>query len=156
MNENTPKETITLDVRPVLAAGEEPLQMILEAADSLGRDGILEVTAPFEPLPLYGVLSGRGFAHAMAEPEPGTYLVRFTQTGITGDTTVAEAYERYPATAEPLADYGLDLCCGGVHPISFAADAHGVDPERLLADLQQAALRDLRQAVNGVTRPNRA
>lgn len=143
MNENTSQETITLDVRPVLAAGEEPLQMILEAADSLGTGGILEITAPFEPLPLYGVLSGRGFAHATAEPEPGTYVVRFAQTGITGDTTVAEAYERYPATAGPFGDYGLDLCCGGVHPISFAAEAQGVDPKRLLADLQQAALADL-------------
>jgi hypothetical protein len=35
-----------------------------------------------------------------------------------------------------------------VHPISFAAEAHGIDLERLLADLQQAALSDLQRAAS--------
>lgn len=55
------------------------------------------------------------------------------------DLTVSETIERWPATRAVLASRGLDLCCGGVHPVAMAARAHGVDPNILLAELRAAA-----------------
>jgi iron-sulfur cluster repair protein YtfE (RIC family) len=56
------------------------------------------------------------------------------------DMTVGEILGRWPEAAAPLARLGLDLCCGGVHPLRMAAVAHGKDPEAVLAEVR-AALR---------------
>ena len=55
------------------------------------------------------------------------------------ELSVSETLERWPATREVLVSHGLDLCCGGVHPVAMAARAHGVDPEALLVELRAAA-----------------
>lgn len=60
------------------------------------------------------------------------------ETRITLDQTVNEVSERYPAARKVLARHGIDLCCGGVHPIAMAAQAHGVDARALLAELNEA------------------
>lgn len=57
------------------------------------------------------------------------------------ELTVLETLERWPATRVVLVARGLDLCCGGAHPVGTAAAAHGVDPARLLAELRAAARR---------------
>ncbi len=57
------------------------------------------------------------------------------------ETTVREMLERWPGTGPVLALRGLDLCCGGMHPVGIAARAHGVDPDALLAELRAAARR---------------
>lgn len=62
----------TLDVRPILASGGDPLSTILAAAEPIPAGGSLVVIAPFEPVPLFGVLRQRGFSHqSSAEPEGG-------------------------------------------------------------------------------------
>lgn len=53
--------------------------------------------------------------------------------------SVREIIARYPACADLLARNGLDLCCGGTHPLETAAKAHGVDLARLLVQLEEAA-----------------
>lgn len=55
------------------------------------------------------------------------------------DLTVSETIERWPSARAVLVAHGLDLCCGGVHPVGMAAQAHGVDPGTLLAELRAAA-----------------
>ncbi len=132
-------EVTTLDVRPMLAAGEEPFDAILAAAQGMGAGRVLELTAPFEPVPLYGVLGRLGFAHATEEKPDGAFVVRFTQTGITPHQTVGEVVERVPATGAVFARHGIDLCCGGTKTIEFAARAHGVELPSLLAELRAAA-----------------
>lgn len=57
------------------------------------------------------------------------------------DQTVREVIERHPVTLEVFARHGLDLCCGGIHPVRMAAQAHGLDPEALLAELEAAVRR---------------
>ena len=57
------------------------------------------------------------------------------------ELTVRETMERWPATRAVLVARGLDLCCGGVHPVAMAARAHGVDPDVLIAELRAAAAR---------------
>ncbi len=42
-------------------------------------------------------------------------------------TTIRELVERYPETMEILAPLGIDLCCGGSHPLGEALDLHHID-----------------------------
>ena len=130
----------TLDVRPMLAAGGEPLDTILEAAAAVPHGGELEVIAPFEPVPLYRVLSRQGFGHRTESRGPAEWVVRFRRTAVTPAATVSGVHESHPATAGVLAAHGVDLCCGGGKTLEFVAAAHRVDLDRLLAELQDAAL----------------
>lgn len=131
---------IALDVRPVLARGEEPFAIIMEAAGRVPAGGALELTAPFEPVPLYGVLSGRGFGHVTTPLPGGAFRVRFVQTGITPAATVEDVHARYPGTGGVFMEHGIDLCCGGGQTLEFTAKAHKLDLARLLAQVQQAAV----------------
>lgn len=59
---NIAKEAITtLDVRPMLAQGKDPLQLILENIKNLPVGNVLQIINTFEPLPLISLLKKRGF-----------------------------------------------------------------------------------------------
>lgn len=77
MNNPTNGPVISLDVRPLLAAGEEPFDAIMAAVAELPSDGILEITAPFEPVPLYKALAAHGLTHVTEERLPSMFVVRF-------------------------------------------------------------------------------
>lgn len=66
-----------LDVRPDLAAGGDPLSIILGAAAQVPAHQSLVIIAPFEPAPLYGVLSAQGFAHDTVRVTGDEWVVRF-------------------------------------------------------------------------------
>lgn len=54
-----------LDVRPMLASGEEPLSAVMKASKDIAEGGALVLEAPFDPAPLRRVLGAKGFeAHA--------------------------------------------------------------------------------------------
>ncbi|MFT3691122.1 DUF2249 domain-containing protein [Paenirhodobacter sp.] len=55
-------EIVTLDVRPIIAGGEEPFAAIISAADALAEGQVLRILAPFRPVPLFRVMERRGFA----------------------------------------------------------------------------------------------
>ncbi|MBX5455277.1 MAG: DUF2249 domain-containing protein [Thermogemmatispora sp.] len=74
--------TALLDVRPDLERGDEPFVRIMEAATPLKRGETLVIVAPFEPVPLYGVLGGRGFSHETLCLAPNEWVVRFTRQEI--------------------------------------------------------------------------
>jgi uncharacterized protein (DUF2249 family) len=69
-----------VDARPMLAAGEEPFATIMAAVAKLG-DEPLVVLAPFEPVPLEGVLGSHGFAYDTTELEGGTWRTVFRRAG---------------------------------------------------------------------------
>ncbi|HET9918448.1 MAG TPA: DUF2249 domain-containing protein [Ktedonobacteraceae bacterium] len=71
--------TMTLDVRPDLARGDEPFARIMEAAASVKSGETLVIIAPFEPVPLYGVLGAQGFAHETRQAAAGEWMVRFVR-----------------------------------------------------------------------------
>ena len=71
--------TMRLDVRPILAKGEEPLELILQTAAGVPEGSVLEIIAPFEPVPLYSVLGARGFTHQTEPRGPEEFVVRFTR-----------------------------------------------------------------------------
>lgn len=77
----TPSGATTLDVRPILANGEEPLALILETAESTPIGEPLLLIAPFEPVPLYGMLGARGFEHTTECVAADEWHVRFIRRG---------------------------------------------------------------------------
>lgn len=125
-----------LDVRPVLAAGGEPFEMIMSTAGRIPVGGTLELTAPFEPVPLYSVMRRRGFSSRTEVRGPAEWVVTFRDTGIAPASTLSDIIGRVPATAAVFARHGLDLCCGGSKTLSFVAQAHGLNLDALLEELQ--------------------
>jgi len=69
---------IALDVRPLLAAGEDPLEDILGQLDELAPDGVMKILAPFRPVPLLGLLTARGYRARAREWEAGCWGVEVT------------------------------------------------------------------------------
>jgi uncharacterized protein (DUF2249 family) len=67
----------TFDARPVVAAGGEPFNDIMAAVATLREDEELVVLAPFEPVPLEGVLSSQGFSYDAADLGDGDWRVTF-------------------------------------------------------------------------------
>lgn len=67
-----------LDVRPMLAAGEEPFAAIMAAVKALPPGTALRLIAPFRPTPLFSVMARMGFAAAPAQRPDGDWEVLFT------------------------------------------------------------------------------
>lgn len=132
------RDVMRLDVRPVLAAGDEPFSLIMQAAGRVPDGGTLELTAPFEPVPLYAVMAQRGFVYRTEPREDGSWVVRFTRVDIAPDHTVGAVHERYPTTAPVFAKHGMDLCCGGHLSLAHVAEAHQVPLATLLEELGAA------------------
>ncbi len=70
----------TVDARPIIAAGDEPFETIMAAVGTLADDEPLVVLAPFEPVPLEGVLSSQGFSYEAAELGGGDWQVTFRRS----------------------------------------------------------------------------
>ena len=66
-----------VDARPVLAKGGEPFDLIMSAVADLGEGQPLVIIAPFEPVPLEGLLSDQGFEYDAEELEGGDWRVVF-------------------------------------------------------------------------------
>ena len=60
---------------------------------------------------------------------------------ITSDMKVGEIVRNWPETMRVFRRHGLNLHCGGVHTVAYAAGRHGFDLEAFLAELSQAAFR---------------
>ena len=54
---------VLVDVRQEVARGREPFARLMAAVTALEPDQALVLRVPFEPIPLYGVLGRKGFAH---------------------------------------------------------------------------------------------
>ena len=66
-----------VDARPVLAEGGEPFDLIMGAVQALDVGQPLVVIAPFEPVPLEGLLSDEGFDYDAEELDGGDWRVVF-------------------------------------------------------------------------------
>jgi hypothetical protein len=51
----------TMDGRPMIEAGERPLDSVMSALGRLSKGEILELTTPFEPAPLIDMAKHKGF-----------------------------------------------------------------------------------------------
>jgi uncharacterized protein (DUF2249 family) len=87
---------VDLDVRPILRAGGEPFQKIMEAVAGLAPGQGLRLFATFKPVPLFSVLGSKGFSHEARELEGGDWEVLFRPTQA---ASAAEAVSAPAATA---------------------------------------------------------
>jgi uncharacterized protein (DUF2249 family) len=69
-----------VDARPTLAAGGEPFTEIMAAATRVGDGEVLVVYAPFEPVPLEGVLGEQGFGYVADQLDAGDWRVTFRRS----------------------------------------------------------------------------
>lgn len=102
-----------LDVRPVLARGEEPLALILQRAREVGPGEVLRLRAPFEPVPLYSVLAERGFEAWSERLAADDWKVWFLRAPKAAADAAADAGTAAEAEAEADGAAGTDERCGG-------------------------------------------
>lgn len=69
---------VDVDVRPILRAGGEPFEKIMEAVNTLRPGQGLRLLATFKPTPLLQVLGSRGFTHEAKELDGGEWEVLFS------------------------------------------------------------------------------
>ena len=74
----------TLDVREILKAGGEPFEEIMRAVASLSPGQGLRLLATFRPMPLFGVMSQRGYTHTEREIGGGDWEVIFSPAATSG------------------------------------------------------------------------
>jgi uncharacterized protein (DUF2249 family) len=72
-----PQSVQTLDVRPVLARGEDPYALVMGAAAAVAEGGELVVDAPFNPAPLRRVLARQGFSSTGRKLAEGHWRILF-------------------------------------------------------------------------------
>lgn len=68
-----------LDVRAMMANGEDPFAAIMDSVARLGDSEPFELVAPLEPVPLYSVLGAQGFDYQTDDLGGGDYRVLFTR-----------------------------------------------------------------------------
>lgn len=68
-----------VDARPTLAAGGEPFEEIMAAAGKVEVGEVLVVYAPFDPVPLQGVLGEQGFSFVTDEIGDGDWRTTFVR-----------------------------------------------------------------------------
>jgi len=64
-----------LDVRPLLASGQDPFAVVMSASAKVPPGGFLVVDAPFDPAPLRRVLAGKGFTSLGRQMGPGHWRI---------------------------------------------------------------------------------
>lgn len=72
-----PSPSRLIDIRPLLAQGEEPLTLIRNRVATLDAGETLTVVAPFIPSPLIELLRGDGFQSTVEHRPDGAWQVRF-------------------------------------------------------------------------------
>lgn len=82
---------VDLDVRPILRAGGEPFEKIMQAVTGLQPGQGLRLFATFKPTPLLHVLGSKGFTHQAKELDGGEWEVLFTPSGTTSAHDIAAA-----------------------------------------------------------------
>lgn len=65
------KNLVTLDVRPILAAGTDPFEKINETLDGMDDAQTLLIINTFEPIPLLNILKKKGYNYMVERPEDG-------------------------------------------------------------------------------------
>lgn len=68
---------LEFDARPLFASGRPPLPAILSVINRLEPGQALQLITPFEPLPLYDLLRGRGYSAVPHQREDGAWDVIF-------------------------------------------------------------------------------
>ncbi|MCX6249252.1 MAG: hypothetical protein NTX61_00715 [Bacteroidetes bacterium] len=68
---------ISLDARPLLAAGQHPLDCVISETGSFGSGEIYEIITPFFPAPMIEKFSARGFNSFTEQDSEGAFRTFF-------------------------------------------------------------------------------
>jgi TusA-related sulfurtransferase len=95
---------VDVDVRPILRAGGEPFEQIMEAVNVLKPGEGLRLIATFKPTPLLHVLGSKGFSHVAKELDGGEWEVVFSPSGTppTNEALVGAAAQDDTVWPEPI------------------------------------------------------
>lgn len=70
---------VELDVRPILEAKEEPFQVIMQALEELKPEDTFILHATINPVPLVGVIEGKGFKSSTEQIDEKHWKLTFTK-----------------------------------------------------------------------------
>ncbi len=146
-------QEVLLDVRKMIPRERHP--RIFKAWEELPVGGSIKLVNDHNPKPLFYEFKAERtgeFEWRPLEEGPERWVVAITRVAaapshagrsqgrgaIRADQTVRKVAEQYPQTQRVFAEHGLDMCCGGEHPIETAAAAHGVALEPLMEKLNMA------------------
>lgn len=115
--------TKTLDVREDIRSGREPFSKIMGTVAQLHPNEDLLLLAPFEPIPLVGVLAKQGFTHNAKRLDSGDWEVVFSRNGAAA-----------PAPAKPVAP---ENCPGKPAPF-VDVDCRGLEPPQPMVKILEA------------------
>jgi len=118
---------VTLDVREDIRGGREPFSKIMGAVAGLEDGQDLLLIAPFEPLPLFGVLAKKGFQHASREVTQGHWEVLLSHA-VNSESKTQNKSEANPRST-PL--------FSGPAPI-VDVDARGLEPPQPMIKILEA------------------
>ena len=62
---------LELDVRPILASGVDPFEVIMEKLKEMRDDQTLLIINSFEPVPLLNILKDKGYTYEAERPDNG-------------------------------------------------------------------------------------
>jgi uncharacterized protein (DUF2249 family) len=103
---------VELDVRPILRAGGEPFQKIMETLTALAPGQGLKLLATFKPVPLFSVLGSKGFSHEARALDGGDWEILFrpARAASAESVSVAPAVEvgDWPEPVQHLDNRDLD------------------------------------------------
>lgn len=97
-------KVVDLDVRPILAGGEDPFKKIMAKLKTLNDGETLRIINTFEPIPLLNILKTKGYEYETERPENGVVHTYLQQSGKEVEDTADEAQ----STAEPSYDSILE------------------------------------------------
>lgn len=105
-----------LDVRPLLASGQDPFAQVMSMSARVPSGGFMVVDAPFDPAPLRRVLAGKGFTSLGRQVGPNHWRICWRRD---------EAQEATSVTEEPMTHRGPEPwgAADGTH-----LDVRGLQP----------------------------
>lgn len=117
-------KTVSLDVREDIRRGHEPFSKIMQTVSALGPDDNFRLIAPFEPTPLYAMLSTRGWTPRANMIASGDWEILFSRT-------------REPVAVPPASKQAIDRTVLAASDI-IEVDARGLEPPGPLVKILEA------------------
>lgn len=119
---------VTVDVREDIRTGCEPFSKIMNVAMALQAGEQLLLIAPFEPVPLFGVLEKRGFKHDARSVESGDWEVLFTRQSAASQTETTSTVAAPDSRGKTAS----------VEPHVIEVDARGLEPPQPMVKILEA------------------
>ena len=139
-------ETVTIDVRDDIRHGREPLSKIMKAIRDLDPGQQVLLIAPFRPVPLFALLSKKGFVHHAHQVDNGDWEVVFMRAGeiptvdrgcVPLRAGPAAAFGS-PSSPSPIACEKIGNATGSKESQFIDVDARGLEPPQPMVKILEA------------------